>query len=72
MRLRTELLWAIAIKLVLVLGIKHVFFSQPVGREARAQAVESLLSSGARSEVADTGPAPPPAKDVQHDQRATR
>jgi hypothetical protein len=71
-RLRAELLWAILIKLALVLCIKFMFFNQPVSKPARAQAVEAMLITPKPTQGGTQVPGSPPDKDSQHDQRATR
>ncbi len=68
--LRAELLWALALKLLLVWAIKVAFFSHPMSKEARQQALEAQLTLAPPVAVAS---APiPPEKGPPHDQRDTR
>jgi hypothetical protein len=68
--LRRELLWTLAIKLALVCAIKYSFFSQPMGHDARQQALADRLSASATPDGAR--PLPPPMKESTHDQRHPR
>ncbi len=67
LRLRRELLYALAIKLAFVYAIKLIFFSHPMDKAARAQAVADRLLA----QPAASASSVPPLKEF-HDQRTTR